>query len=72
MAVPKRKTTPSRRNQRRGGNGSFRSPLPMVIENKTSGGYQLPHHISEDGYYGDKQVVAPKVKKEKHQGEDGE
>lgn len=65
MAVPKRKTTPSRTNQRRGGNGALRTTLQMVVENKTTGAYQLPHHISEDGYYNGRQVIAAKAKKDK-------
>jgi large subunit ribosomal protein L32 len=61
MAVPKKKKSKSRRNMRRGSNGSYDANLPNVTINKTTGEYQLSHHISEDGYYGDKQVV--KVKK---------
>jgi large subunit ribosomal protein L32 len=62
MAVPKKKKSKSRRNMRRGSNGSYDANLPKVVFNKTTGEAQLPHHISlEDGFYGDKQVV--KVKK---------
>ncbi len=62
MAVPKKKKSKSRRNMRRGSNGSYDANLPNVVINKTTGEYQLPHQISLDGYYGDKQVVK-KVKK---------
>lgn len=65
MAVPKRKTTQSRRGQRRGGNGALRTAMLTVVENKTTGAYQLPHHISEDGFYNGRKVVADKVKKQK-------
>ncbi len=61
MAVPKKKKSKSRRNMRRGSNGSYDANLPNVVFNKTTGEPQLSHHIAEDGFYGDKQVV--KVKK---------
>ena len=61
MAVPKKKKSKSRRNMRRGSNGSYDANLPKVAINK-NGEYHLSHHISlDDGSYGDKQVV--KVKK---------
>jgi len=65
MAVPKKKTSKSKTNQRRGGNGANRTTLDNVVTNKTSGSYQLQHHISEDGYYNGKQVIKPKVKSKK-------
>ena len=46
MAVPKKKTSPSRRGLRRGGNGTYKANMPNVVINKETGEYQLPHHIS--------------------------
>lgn len=57
MAVPKKKTSPSKRGLRRGGNGTYKAKMPNVIINKDSGEYQLPHHISKDGYYNGKKVI---------------
>jgi large subunit ribosomal protein L32 len=65
MGVPKKKTTPSKRGMRRGGNGALRAELSQVVINKTTGEYQLPHHISLDGYYNGKKVIKDKVKKAK-------
>ena len=61
MAVPKRKTTPSKRGMRRSANSKVK-PINVVI-NKTTGEYQLPHHISLDGYYNGKKVIQEKSKK---------
>lgn len=59
MAVPKKKTSKSRRNQRRSHDGL--KPVKLV-ENKTTGALQRPHHIShEDGYYDGRQVTTGKV-----------
>jgi len=63
MAVPKKKKTSSRSKMRRGSNGSYEADFPNVIENKTSGEFQLPHHISSDGYYKGRKVVADKKAK---------
>jgi large subunit ribosomal protein L32 len=58
MAVPKRKTTKSKRNMRR----SHHALTPVnIVTDSTTGEYKLPHHISlTDGYYKGKQVVAQK------------
>lgn len=58
MAVPKRKTTKSKRNMRR----SHHALTPVnIVTDPTTGEYKLPHHISlTDGYYKGKQVVAQK------------
>jgi large subunit ribosomal protein L32 len=58
MAVPKRKTSTSKRNMRR----SHHSLSPInIVTDSTTGEYTLPHHISlTDGYYKGKQVIAPK------------
>jgi large subunit ribosomal protein L32 len=57
MAVPKRKKSKSRRNMRRGSNGSYFVNIPNVMVNPTTGEYQLAHHISIDGYYNGRKVV---------------
>ncbi len=57
MAVPKRKKSKSRRNMRRGSNGSYSVKLPNVVIDPTTGEYKLSHHISVDGYYNGRQVV---------------
>jgi len=58
MAVPKRKTTKSKRNMRR----SHHALTPVnIVTDSTTGEYKLPHHISlTDGYYKGKQVVTQK------------
>lgn len=56
MAVPKKKTTKSKRNQRRSHDGLKRI---NVVVDATTGEYKLPHHISlSDGYYNGKEVFA--------------
>ena len=59
MAVPKRKTTRSKRGMRRAHDGLKKA---NVIINKTTGEYQLPHHISIDGYYRGHKVLNDKKK----------
>ena len=63
MAVPKRKKSKSRRNMRRGSNGSYALELANVLTDKTTGEYKLPHHVSLDGYYNEREVVKKKQKK---------
>ncbi len=63
MAVPKRKTSKSKRNMRRASNGSYALEIANVLTDKTTGEYKLPHHISLDGYYNGKEVVKKKQKK---------
>ena len=57
MAVPKRKTSRSKRGMRRGSNGSYKVKLPNVLLDQTTGEYKLAHHISLDGYYNGRQVI---------------
>ena len=58
MAVPKKKTSKSKRNMRRAHDSL--SKLNVVI-NKTNGEYQRPHHISTtDGTYNSREVIAQK------------
>ena len=54
MAVPKRKTSKSRRNKRRSHN-KFISK--NIIEDKKSGEYRLSHHVDlKTGFYKGRQV----------------
>ena len=58
MAVPKRKTSPSRRNMRRShhalGANSF-------VEDKETGELKRPHHVDlKTGMYKGRQVLTPK------------
>lgn len=62
MAVPKRKKSKSRRNMRRGSNGSYSVDFPNVLVDKTTGEFKLAHHVSLDGYYNGRKVIAEKVK----------
>jgi len=62
MAVPKKKTSTSKRNMRRSHDAL--KPLNVTTDSKT-GEYKLSHHISlKDGYYKGKQVVQTKATKE--------
>jgi len=60
MAVPKRKTTPSRRNQRRGSNGTFELKFDNVITDSL-GNYGLSHQVV-DGFYKGREVYKKKSK----------
>lgn len=53
MAVPKRKTTQSKRNMRRA-HDSLKQV--NVMENPTTGELTRRHHISLDGYYKGRQI----------------
>lgn len=57
MAVPKKKTSVSRRNKRRAHDALAKT---NVVENQTTGEYALSHHISADGYYRGRQVIIPR------------
>jgi large subunit ribosomal protein L32 len=59
MAVPKRKTSPSKRGMRRAHKGLKGT---NVIENSTTGELHRPHHVSPDGYYRDRKVTDERVK----------
>lgn len=60
MAVPKKKTSKSKRNMRRSHDAI---KALNIVENKSTGEFQLPHHVSKDGYYNGKQVIKEKEKK---------
>ncbi len=55
MAVPKRKTSKSRRDQRR---SHHKIKNSNVIEDKKSGEYRLSHHVDlKSGFYKGKKVL---------------
>ena len=58
MAVPKRKTSNSRRNNRR---SHHKISSINVIEDKKSGEFRLSHHVDlKTGIYNGKQILDPK------------
>ena len=58
MAVPKRKTSKSKRNKRR---SHHRLDPINIIEDKKSGEFRLSHHIDlKTGIYDGKQILDPK------------
>ncbi len=58
MAVPKRKTSKSRRNKRR---SHIKFVPKNVVEDKKSGENRLPHHVDlKTGFYKGRQVFEPK------------
>ena len=57
MAVPKRKTSKSRRDKRR---SHIRFSAKNVVEDKKSGEYRLSHHMDlKTGFYKGRQVLEP-------------
>jgi large subunit ribosomal protein L32 len=59
MAVPKRKTSPSRRGMRRSADAIKR---PTYVEDKDSGELRRPHHIDlKTGMYKGRQVLKTKT-----------
>ena len=60
MAVPKRKTTPSKRNMRRSHDSLSRL---NIVEDKDSGEPRLSHRIDKStGMYNGRQILKPKTK----------
>ena len=58
MAVPKRKTSPSKRGMRRSADALKQ---PAYIEDKNSGELRRPHHIDlKSGMYRGRQILAVK------------
>ena len=58
MAVPKRKTSPSRRGMRRSADALTR---PTYVEDKDSGELRRPHHIDlKTGMYRGRQILRAK------------
>lgn len=65
MAVPKKRTSSSRRNMRRAHDALKTN---NVITDSVTGEYKLSHHVSlKDGYYKGRQVFVPKHLKVKAQ-----
>ncbi len=59
MAVPRRKTSPSRRGMRRSADAL---KAPTYVEDKDSGELRRPHHIDlKTGMYKGRQVLKPKT-----------
>jgi large subunit ribosomal protein L32 len=59
MAVPKKKTSPSRRGMRRSADALKQ---PTYMEDKDSGELRRPHHIDlKTGMYRGRQVLKPKA-----------
>ena len=55
MAVPKRKTTKSKRNQRR---SHHRISPVNIVEDKKSGEHRLSHHVDlKTGFYNGKKIL---------------
>ena len=58
MAVPKRKTTPSRAGKRR---SHIKFSTKNVVEDKKSGEYRLSNHLDlKTGMYKGRQILEPK------------
>ncbi len=59
MAVPRRKTSPSRRGMRRSHDAIA---APTYVEDKDSGNLRRPHHVDlKTGMYRGKQILKPKT-----------
>ena len=55
MAVPKRKTSVSKKKMRR---SHLKISSVNVVEDKKSGEYKLPHHVDlKSGYYNGKKIL---------------
>ena len=58
MAVPRRKTSPSRSGKRR---SHLKFTSKNIVEDKKSGEYKLSHHLDlKTGIYKGRQVLDPK------------
>ena len=58
MAVPKRKTSKSKRDKRR---SHHKIVIPNIVEDKKSGNYRLSHHIDlKTGLYNGRKILEPK------------
>ncbi len=62
MAVPKSKTTPSKRGKRRSHDAL---KAPNIVIDKATGEYMLSHHISSGGYYNERKILKINAKKKK-------
>lgn len=61
MAVPKRRTSTTRKNKRR---THQKLSVPPISYDSTTGSYHLSHRIDENGYYRGEQVIKLKQKKD--------
>ncbi len=62
MAVPKRKTSKSRRDMRR---SHHALTAPTVVEDKQSGEFRRPHHVDlKTGMYRGRQVIVKREQEE--------
>jgi large subunit ribosomal protein L32 len=62
MAVPKKKTSKSKRNMRR---SHHALGMINVIVDKETGEYRLPHHMNSlDGKYNGRQVLSVRMQEE--------
>jgi large subunit ribosomal protein L32 len=61
MAVPKRKTSPSRRGMRQSHHALKSNE--SITEDKTTGELKRSHHVSADGMYKGRKVTTAKVKR---------
>jgi large subunit ribosomal protein L32 len=57
MAVPKRRTSKTRKKKRR---AHQQLSLPPLSFDPSTGTYHLSHHVDENGYYKGEQVIKPK------------
>ena len=55
MAVPKRKTSPSRRGMRQ---SHLALSGTTIVEDKTTGELKRPHHVAKDGQYNGRKVTS--------------
>lgn len=58
MAVQKSRKTPSKRGHRR---GHDKLGTATLSTDKTTGELHNRHHVTKDGFYKGRQVIAPKV-----------
>lgn len=59
MAVPKRKTSPSKRGHRRSADALAN---PTYVEDKNSGELRRPHHVDlKTGIYRGRQILKPQA-----------
>lgn len=65
MAVPKKKTSKSRRDMRR--SHLALGKVNVIVDSQT-GEYKLPHHVSlVDGTYNNRQVIVKKAEAEEEE-----
>ncbi|MFX3616287.1 MAG: 50S ribosomal protein L32 [Sporolactobacillus sp.] len=57
MAVPKRRTSTTRKKKRRTNTGL---KVPNISREPITGEYHLSHRVSKEGYYKGEQVLDPK------------